>query len=155
MDLVANHDPIVHRRLTDGPRNATYTSADIQNELLNVMGSIVQKHICADVQKAGLYSILVDETKDYSKCEQMAIVLRCVDAETGTIFERFLTYVEVVSLDAQGLSTHILDTLKHFGLDPTCIVPQGYDGASVMSSECSGVQQRITEIATQALYIHC
>lgn len=85
----------------------------------------------------------------------MAIVLRCVDVKTGTIFERFLAHVEVVSLDAQGLSTHILDTLKHFGLDPTCIVSQGYDGASVMSGECSGVQQRITEIATQALYIHC
>ena len=152
LDLVANHDPIVHCRLTDGPRNATYTSADIQNELLNVMGSIVQKHICTDVQKAGLYSILVD---DYSKREQMAIVLRYVDAETGTIFECFLTYVEVVSLDAQGLSTHKFDTLKHFGLDPTCIVSQGYDGASVMSGKCSGVQQHIKEIATQALYIHC
>ena len=85
----------------------------------------------------------------------MAIVLRYVDIETGSILERFLTYVEVVSLDAQGLSTYILDTLKHFGLDSTCIVSQGYDGASVMSGKCSGVQQRIKEVAPQALYVHC
>ena len=38
LELVANHDPGIRRRLADGPRNATYTSADIQNELLNVMG---------------------------------------------------------------------------------------------------------------------
>ena len=85
----------------------------------------------------------------------MAIVLRYVDVESSTIFERFLTYVEVVSLDAQGLSTYILDTLKHFGLDSTCIVSQGYDGASVMSGKCSGVQQRIKEVAPQAIYVHC
>ena len=155
LELVANHDPIIRRRLTDGPRNATYISADIQNELLNVMSSIVQNQICADVKKSGLYSILADETKDCSKREQMAIVLRFVDVKTGTIFERFLTYVEVVSLDVQGLSTYILDTLQHFGLDPTSIISQGYDGASVMSGKCSGVQQRIKEVAPQALYVHC
>ena len=155
LELVANHDPIIRCRLTDGPRNATYTSADIQNELLNVMGSIVQNQICADVKKAGFYSILADESKDCSKHEQMAIVLRYVDVESSTIFERFLTYVEVVSLDSQGLSTYILDTLKHFGLDSTCIVSQGYDGASVMSGKCSGVQQRIKEVAPQAIYVHC
>ena len=97
----------------------------------------------------------MDETKDCSKREQMALVLRYVNVETGAIFEHFLTYVEVRSLDAQGLSTYILDTLKHFGLDPTCIVSQGYDGASVMSGRCSGVQQRIKEVAPQALYVHC
>ena len=90
MELVANHDPIIRRRLTDGPRNAIYTSADIQNELLNVMGSIVQNQICADIKKAGLYSILADETKDCSKRAQMAIVLIFVDVETGTIFKHFL-----------------------------------------------------------------
>lgn len=50
---------------------------------------------------------------------------------------------------------YLLDTLKHFGLDPTCIVSQGYDGASVMSGRCSGVQQRIKDVAPQALYVHC
>ena len=90
LELVANHDPGVRHRLADGPRNATYTSADIQNELLNVMGRIVQKQICRDIMKAGLYSILADETKDCSKCEQMALVLRYVNVETGAIFERFL-----------------------------------------------------------------
>ena len=31
--LVASHDPIVHHRLNDGPKNAAYTSPDIQNSL--------------------------------------------------------------------------------------------------------------------------
>lgn len=32
---------------------------------------------------------------------------------------------------------------------------QGYDGASVMSGHCSGVQQRIKTVAPMAVYIHC
>ena len=42
-----------------------------------------------------------------------------------------------------------------FHLDPTWIISQGYDGTSVMSGQCSGVQQRIRNVAPNALYIHC
>ena len=35
------------------------------------------------------------------------------------------------------------------------MVSQGYDGASVMSGRCSGVQKKIKEVAPQAIYIHC
>lgn len=50
---------------------------------------------------------------------------------------------------------HILDTLKNNGLGPTAIVSQPYDGASVMSGICSGVQQRIKEVSPEAIYVHC
>ena len=32
---------------------------------------------------------------------------------------------------------------------------QGYDGATVMSGSCSGVQTRIRDLAPKAVYIHC
>ncbi len=35
------------------------------------------------------------------------------------------------------------------------LMSQGYDGASVMSGCCSGVQARIKEVAPQAIYVHC
>ena len=35
------------------------------------------------------------------------------------------------------------------------IVSQGYDGVSVMSGHCSGVQARIKEAAPMAMYVHC
>ena len=38
-----------------------------------------------------VFSVLADETKDCSKSEQMAIVLRYVDIE-ATVHKRFLTY---------------------------------------------------------------
>ena len=51
--------------------------------------------------------------------------------------------------------TSLIYTLKKNGLDPTAIVSQAYDGASVISGKCSGVQQLIKEMAPEATYIHC
>ena len=142
LDLVAKHDSVVEQRLLHGPRNAIYTS---QNTILNIMAKIVRSKICSSVKQAGFYSVLADETKDLSKIEQLAIVVRYVDvgSEKAIIKEHFLTYVETSSLNAESLSQYILDTLKTYNLDVNMMISQGHDGASVMSGECSGVQQRI------------
>ena len=79
LKLIASHDEVVRDRLTCGPKNAMYTSPNIQNELLDIMGGMVQTNICHKIQEAGLFSILVDESKDSSKKEQLTLVLRCID----------------------------------------------------------------------------
>ena len=44
--------------------------------LLHLMASTIQQQICLAAKKASMYSILADETKDNSKDEQLAIVIR-------------------------------------------------------------------------------
>ena len=110
--------------------------------------------MCNEIKEVKIFSLLVDETKDISKQEQMSIVVRYINSE-GVLHEHFLTYVQAVSLTAESLTNYILDTLCRFDLDPEWIVSQGYDGASVMSGHCSRVQQRIREVAPNAIYIHC
>ena len=102
-----------------------------------------------------VYFLCLQTKPKTSKSEQMAIVLRYVDVKEATVHERFLTYVQVSNLDAKSLSEYILTTLQNHHLDLHSLVSQGYDGASVMSGRCSGVQQRIMEVAPQAIYIHC
>ena len=148
--LVGKHDVVIQRRLDSGPRNATYTSLEVQNLLLHLMASTIQQQICLAAKKASMYSILADETKDNSKDEQLAIVIRYIDLETAIQHKQFLTYVKASSLNAEGLSSYIPTALHDSG-----IVSQGYDGASVMSGCCSGVQQRIKTVAPMAVYIHC
>ena len=153
LSLIAQHDPVIKARIEDLPNNAKYTSPDIQNSLINIMASGVQEIIYNNICAAGFYLLLADETKDISKREQLAIVLWYVDPVA--IHEHFLTYVESTSLDAESLSSYLLTTLRDLKLDPTRIISQGYDGASVMSGRCSGVQKRIREVAPHAVYIHC
>ena len=51
---------------------------------------MIRGSINDEVQQAGYFSLMADETKDLSKQEQLAIVLRYLDKE-GTIIKRFLT----------------------------------------------------------------
>ena len=60
------NDPVARKRMAIA-HNAQYTSPLIQNEILGYMSDIVQARICADVKKAGTYSILADETKTAAK----------------------------------------------------------------------------------------
>ena len=96
LKLIASHDEIIKDKLTCGPisRNA-YTSPIIQNELLDIMGAMVQSIICHKVQEAGLFSILVDESKDSSKKEQLTLCLRCVDPKEAVYHSRiFLNFCQ-------------------------------------------------------------
>ena len=63
--------------------------------------------ICDEVQQAGYLSLMADETKDFSKQEQLATVLRYLYKE-GTINERFLTFIQVISLYAESLSNYLI-----------------------------------------------
>ena len=97
---------------------------------------------------------MADETKDISKQEHLAIVLRYLDKQ-GTFNERFFTFVQATSLNAESLFNYLIRVLEDNGLDLTYIVSQGYDGASVMSGHFTSVQQRFKEKSPTAIYSHC
>ena len=63
MDLSANHDSVIKEKL-HGQRNAVYTSPQIQNHLLQLMGNAVRQRIIKAVQEATVFAILANETKD-------------------------------------------------------------------------------------------
>lgn len=154
LHLISRHDPAIQARLNEGPRNAIYTSHDIQNELLHILANAVRKIICQGVADAGYFSILADESRDSGKDEQMSFVVRFVGSD-GSIHEHFLTYIHAKGLNAESLASYIQDLLQLYDFDTTTLVSQGYDGASVMSGVCTGVQKRVREFAPYAIYIHC
>ena len=138
-------------KLKNAPRNAIYTP-EIQNQLLQLMGELVRSMVCHAVKEAVFFSLLVDETNDASKTEQISIVLRYVDIDTASIYERFLT---AESQGAEQITHYITITLKKYDIDLRYMVSQGYDGASVMSGTNSGVQRCMRNFATAAVYVHC
>jgi hypothetical protein len=79
--------------LENAPLNAKYTSPDIQKEILSIIAMKIRKHIRDEVGDAK-FSILVDETCDVSKREQMALVLRFVDKD-GVLQEMFFYCIHV------------------------------------------------------------
>ena len=153
LTVIAKHDPIVQDYIDKGPKHTTYLSPDIQNSTLQIMGKMIRGSICDEVRQAGYFSLMADETKDLSKQEQPATVLRYLDKE-GAINEGFFTFVETTSLNAESLSNYLIKDLEDNGLDVTYVVSQGYDRVSVMSAHCTGAKQQIKK-SLSAICIYC
>jgi hypothetical protein len=135
------------------PGNAKYTSPDIQKEILNVIACNVQASIRKEIGDAK-FCLLVDEARDESKREQMALVLRFVDT-SGYIRERFFELVHVSDTAAATLKEELCDILHDHKLDVQNIRGQGYDGASNMRGEWNGLQQKFKQECPYAYYVHC
>lgn len=146
LDLISKHDPFLKTRMEEQAKNAKYTSSAMQNDILQCLAGMVKE--------GAQFSVLVDETKDVKKKEQISFVLRYY--YNGVVHESFLEFQEAENLDTASLTEKITGCLEKYGLEyKENLVGQGYDGASVMSGKRSGVQARIKEVAKHAFYIHC
>ena len=117
----------------------------LTDNVLDVVASLERKQVCLSVQKAWFYSLMVDERKDLSKQEQISIVVPLVDSDTdpALIGERFHTFHPAATLNAEGLTTYILEAFY---------IPS-LRFHSMM--ETFGVQQQVYEEAPHAVYVHC
>jgi len=87
--LASYNDEVAKVVLKNAPENCKYTSHQIQKEILQILSSRVRKHI-----RDSKFCIVVDEARDESKKEQMALVSRFVD-KAGLVQERFFDVARV------------------------------------------------------------
>nr|XP_043620074.1 uncharacterized protein LOC122591914 [Erigeron canadensis] len=151
--LASYNDDLANVILANAPKNSKYTSSDIQQENLNIMANKVRKYIREEVGDSW-FCIMVDESRDESKKEQMAIVLRFVDAK-GVIRERFLDIVHVENTVAVTLKASLWNRLFNQNFDTGKIRGQGYNGSSNMSEEWNGLQALVRQYNPYAYYVHC
>ncbi|CAN1157894.1 Zinc finger MYM-type protein 1 [Linum perenne] len=135
---VRGRDHIESVVLKNASKNLLMTSPDVQRDIVNAIATETSKAIINDIGD-DLFTILVDEARDVSVKEQMAIVLRYVNQE-GSIVERFL-----------GISHYMFVT---HGLSLSRIRGQGYDGASNMKGEINGLKTLILAENSAAYYVH-
>lgn len=149
----ASGDVVLQEHLQKSSKNATYTSKTVQNELIDILSDQIRTRILDEVRSAKYYSILADEVTDVSRLEQVALVVRFVDAR-NEIREEFVDFATAERITGKELASLILNHLQKWGLDIQNCRGQGYDGASNMSA-ANGVQGIISRENPQAVYVHC
>ena len=133
-------------------RNATYLSPRSQNEIISVIGyDVIRTRIISEVKKARFYSIMADEVSSHN-AEHLPLCLRF---DKSKILEEFVTFLKLERVRAVDIANAIVGCLEGLGLSLNNLQVQGYDEASTMSGERSGVQKRIREKQPKALYTHC
>ncbi|XP_071740404.1 uncharacterized protein [Rutidosis leptorrhynchoides] len=151
--LASYNDELANVVLENVPYNSQYIAASIQKELLGIIAKKVRKHIRSEVGDS-YFCVMVDESRDESKKEQMAIVIRFVDND-GVIRERFLDFVHVSDTSSVTLKTCLWKQILLYEFDTSKIRGQGYDGASNMRGEWNGLQALIRKECPFAYYVHC
>ncbi|XP_076330620.1 zinc finger MYM-type protein 1-like [Tachypleus tridentatus] len=138
LDMISRCDETMKK--LSGPGSAKYVHHDIQNELLDIIAGMIRKDISKEIMEAEHFALMVDETKDVSKQEQLSIVVRYLHQQS--LHLEFLDFTGAEGLDADSLLKKILETLVKYGIDHNACIDQCYDGAAVMSGHISGVQER-------------
>ncbi|XP_042303461.1 52 kDa repressor of the inhibitor of the protein kinase-like [Sceloporus undulatus] len=153
----ASHDVNLFNHVLNCPTNASYLSPDIQNEVIEICGQLVQQHVLLKLNQAECFSIIADETLDISGQEQLSVCFRYVtNEEHATLREDFISFFPITDLSADNIADKILNICNDLGVDlENKLIGQGYNGASTMSGIHKGVQARIQEKYPKAMYTHC
>ena len=109
--------------LENAPRNLKLSSPTIQKEIVQACARETLKAIIEDIGDE-YFAILVDESRDVSHKEQMALVLRYVDRR-GFVMERLIGVCHVSQTTSLALKEAIYSVLTYHKLSPSQIHGQG------------------------------
>ncbi|XP_059315780.1 uncharacterized protein LOC132066493 [Lycium ferocissimum] len=147
-----NHPDVEKVILQHAPKNDMMICSTIQKDIVDSCAKETIKAIIKDLD-SDYFGILVDESKDISHKEQMALVLRYVD-KSGELIECFLGIVHVSDTSARSLQEAIYSLLENHSLCLSKLRGQGYDGASNMQGEKNGLKSLILQDVPSAYCIH-
>ena len=143
------HKQVTKKRMTD------YTSKTSLNGFLQAIASCVRKEIYKEIEQVGVFSLLIDESKDTAKREELAIAVRYYFK--NSVSERLIELNKLEEFDAPAITEKTSRPIKMV-MQETGAVPisLGADGASAMGGEYAGVGKLLRyQDYLWLLFIHC
>ena len=134
-------------------KHAQWTSPVIQNELLQIIADLIRERITNDVRTSGWYGIILDETSDISRTEQVSLCLSF--ALNGTKKEAFIGFYSTKSTEGEVLYELVKSAITELNLDLKNIVGKAFDGAANMNGVHKGLSTRMEECSPLGIYVHC
>ena len=131
-----------------------WLSDQIQNEIIEMYAHIIQRTIASKVSSSVFFGLCADGTTDISGHEQVSISVQYADTDL-IVHNDFLGFYNPTDTKAETLTSIITDALLRLQLPLSNLVGYCFDGASNMSGRISGVQARLKEHCTDAIYVHC
>ena len=121
-ELLARRDPIL-KELQDRIKNKNtkdhYLNPTIQNELIELLATEVEKENLQQLKLAKYFSIILDCTPDMSHHEQMSVILRYVlcNEEAAVVKETFFGYLRISDSTGKGLLDAFLEKATELQLE--------------------------------------
>ena len=137
--LLADYDVFLFEHLQNvcnKHNKVNYLSNKSQNEIINLLGSMIKKKDISEVKKAKYFILMLDSTPDVSRQDQIAEILRYVHINENKSVEIkavFLGFFQVSDKKAANLVETVIEKLNDDGIDLNNCRGQAYDNAAVMS----------------------
>ena len=144
---VRNSELVAH--LKESPSNATYLSADLQNELITLISEEISSSISFEAKNAFCFAVIADETTDKSIKSQLSIVVRYLKGDFLT--KRCIGMINQSNLKGKASADTILSHLKSLNLLLEKMIGQDYDGASSMYGKEKDVQAIVKVLPTSCI----
>ena len=128
----------IHQKFMSSRTAMDYTSKTSINEIIKIIADGVRSAICNQIKNSGngLFSVLIDESKDTAKREELAIAVRYY---VGKVVECFYDLRPLGDFGARSIMTlakEVIDLITESS--GAVIISLGADGASVMSGKYAG-----------------
>ena len=152
--LSETNSDLKHHLDASSPRNATYISPYIQNELIEIISfDILQKGLMEEVKEAKFFSLMANGVESHHT-EQLPICLEFVNKECN-IREEFLEFGKCEQTNGESVFREIMRIIEKNNLNIEFCRGQGYDVVANMSSQAVGVQKQVKDLSKKAVYTHC
>ena len=73
-------DQTLKYHLEAAPRNASYNTKTIENEIIATVGAIIVNNLSQEIRDSKYFSIMSDEAADISNKENLSVVIRFLDS---------------------------------------------------------------------------
>ena len=149
---MSSGDVRLQHHLGNAPANCRYTSPDIQNQVIDILGDHVQAKILSSVRR--LTSSPYWQTKSPTALTRSSLALFL-----GMSILRISKFVKIsfssLSVIPVLLAQKISAFIESHGLDLNKLRGQGYDGVGNMSGKTNGAAAVISSDYPLAIYLHC
>lgn len=166
IEMISKFDPVMRehvrriQQVQDKSKHFVHYLGDqIQNEIIDLLGSTIKTKILNMIRKSKYFSIILDCTPDVSHKEQITIIIRFVlmnnDSKKVEVCEHFIGFCPITNSTGEGLCQFLVELLLKLNLNICNLRGQGYDNGANMRGKHSGMQKKILEINSRAFFIPC
>jgi len=129
------------------------TGSDV-NSIITVMGNTIEENRIALVKESPAWSLLIDESADWAKQEQLTVNVIIVSG--GEKVSLFLTLIAIKHQDSKTIFEALVQYFESHGVSFDNLYGFGSDGAANMMGKNSGVAARFKgHVAHHIVSIHC
>jgi len=154
INILKKYDSVLNDHLQNCPKNASYLSNHIQNDIITSVHNVLKRNIAAKLSNRTV-SIIADETTDCGHYEQLSICVRYFDENENRPQELFIGLKKMSSVNAQSIFDALTDATNQVGIDWQSVIAVCFDGAATMSGHYNGVQAKAKLSNPNILYVHC